>query len=61
MDKLGGMVIRVKPDIKKTFLLNREPIDKVIKKAHIAEDFIKKDFMNDQFTKKKHLKLFLEV
>lgn len=56
MDKLGGMVIRVKPDIKKTFLLNREPIDKVIKKAHIAEDFIKKDFMNDQFNKKKHLK-----
>ena len=47
MDKLGGMVIRVKPDIKKIFLLNREPIDKVIKKAHIAEDF-----MSDQFNKK---------
>ena len=54
------MDIRVKEAIKKTFLLYRQPIDKVIKKAHITEDLIKKDFMNDQqntFNKKTTLKI----
>ena len=56
------MDIRVKEAIKKTFLLYRQPIDKVIKKAHIAEDLIKKDFMNDQqntFNKKNIKNSFL--